>query len=201
MNAIVTLPIAPFDLAHLTLAAPSSLEVILSASGPAFMGVFAPTGDYAEPSTLRNRIERAQTLLDSCAVHASALREAAEQLPVAEIGRQIGAFVTAWPNASKADLAGYGAQLAEDVIERRPCRYALRAALRRLRHTSRFLPSIAEVLVAIDGEQSRIRGTLWHVSQISTELDRARTGLAASERRAQATRQRDGKRNSLGGAA
>ncbi|RYC29545.1 hypothetical protein D3273_23450 [Lichenibacterium minor] len=201
MNAIVTLPIASFDLAHLTPAAPSPLEVILSASGPAFMGVFAPDGGRPELSTLREGIQRAQAFLDSCAAQTGALRDAAAPLPVEAIGRQIGAFVTAWPNASKADLAGYGAQLAEDVIERRPCRYALQAALRRLRHTSRFLPSIAEVLVAIDGEQSRIRGTLWHVSQIPTELDRARTALAAAKGRAKATRQRDGERSSLGGTA
>ena len=184
MNAIVTLSIAPFDLAHLTPAAPSPLEVILSASGPAFMGVFAPDGGRPEPSTLREGIQRAQAFLDSCAAQTGALHEAAAPLPVEAIGIQIGAFVTAWPNATKADLAGYGAQLAEDVIERRPCRYALRSALRRLRQTSRFLPAIAEVLAELDAAQVRVRNTAWHAAQIPAELDRARSALAAAERRA-----------------
>ena len=183
MNAIVTLPTAPFDLAVLTPAAPSPLDAILSVSGPVFMGVFLPIGDHPEPAALRHGIRQAQAFLDSYTAHATALQEAAEPLPVDEIGRQIGAFVTAWPNASKADLAGYGAQLAEDVIGRQPCRYALRSALRRLRQTSRFLPSIAEVLVALDAEQSRVRNTLWHVGQMPAALDRARAALAVADRR------------------
>ena len=181
MNAIVMLPIAPFDVAHLMPAAAPPLEQVLAESGPAFMGVFAP-GGRPDLSSLRDGVQRAEAFLDSCAVHADALREAAEPLPVDEIGAQIGAFVTAWPNASRADLAGFGAQLAEDVIERRPCRYALRSSLRHLRQTSRFLPSIAEVLMALDAAQARVRDTVWHVEQIPAELDRARAALASSRR-------------------
>ena len=182
MNAVTTLSFAPFDVAHLTPAASSPLEAILADSGQAFMGVFAPGGEHPELSTLRAGVERARAFLDSCATHAAALREAAEPLPIDEIGRQIGLFVMAWPNASKADLAGYGAQLAEDVIERRPCRYALRSALRHLRQTSPFLPAIAEVLTALDIAQARVRNTVWHVGQIPAELDRARAALSASRR-------------------
>ena len=157
MNAIVTLPTAPFDLAHLTPAAQSPLDAILSASGPVFMGVFSLIGDHPEPAAVRHSIQQAQTFLDNCAAHATALRE--------------------------ADLAGYGAQLAQDVIGRRPCHHALRSALRRLRQTSRFLPSIAEVLVALDAEQSRVRNTLWHVGQMPAALNRARAALAVADRR------------------
>ena len=67
----------------------------------------------------------------------------------------------------------------DDVIERRPCRYALRAALRHLRQTSRFLPSIAEVLAALDEAQTRIRNTAFHVEQIPAALERARADFAA----------------------
>lgn len=189
MNAIVQLPTAPFGMAHLVPPPRPPIEAILAASGPAFMGVFAPDADRPELSTLRAGIARAEAFLKACAAHTATLREAAEPLSVDEIGRQVGAFVTAWPNASSADLAGYGAQLAEDIIERRPCRHALRSALRQLRHTSRFLPAIVEVLGALDAAQSRVRNTAWHVAQIPAELARARAGLAAAEARAATPRQ------------
>lgn len=72
-----------------------------------------------------------------------------------EISQRLLMFVSAWPNASGADLAGYGAQLIGDVVEIQPCRYALGEALKKLRRTSRFLPSIAELVIELLHVQKR----------------------------------------------
>ncbi len=183
MNAVVQLSTAAFGVAHLAPPAPPPVEAILAASGPAFMGVFAPDGNRSDMCSLRDGITRAEAFLDNCAAHADALQDAAELLPVDEIGRQIGSFVTAWPNASRADLASYGAQLTEDVIERRPCRYALRSALGHLRQTSRFLPTIAEVLEMLGIAQARIYNTVWHIEQIPMSLNETRAILNVVEQR------------------
>lgn len=160
------------------------IDLVLRASPEAFRGVFSLHGDRPSAPTLRGNIERAERFLADCSAVDGALREAVEPVPITEIGRQLDAFVAAWPNASGADLAGYGAQLADDVIERRPCRHALREALRHLRQTSRFPPAIAEVLAALDEAQARIRNTAWHVGQIPAELEKARAALAVMDRRA-----------------
>ena len=159
---------------------PPPVELILSASGPAFMALFHGARDAA---TLRDAITGAELLLTSAAVIGRQLSEAVEVEPNEGIGRQLNAFVEAWPNASRSDLAGYGAQLALDVVERRPCRYALGSALRQLRQTSRFLPSIAEVLAALDDAQGRIRNTAWHLAKLPAELDRARADLETARAR------------------
>ncbi len=184
MNAVTTQPAPLLGLSRPMPIPVGPMDTLLSASGPAFMGVFAPDGEFPELSVLRGHIARAEAFLDGCEAHAAALREAAEPVPVDEIGPALGLFVTAWPNASGADLAGYGAQLAEDVIERRPCCHALRTALRRLRQTSRFLPAIAEVLGALDAAQARVRDTAWHLEQLPAELDKARRALVSADQRA-----------------
>ena len=157
-----------------------ALDRLLTASGPAFMALSHGGRDAA---TLRDAISGAQGLLISAAAVGRQLSEAVEVETADTIRDQLDRFVEAWPNASRGDLAGYGAQLALDVFNRQPCCYALRFALRHLRQTSRFLPSIAEVLAALDSEQARVRNTVWHLGQIPAEIDKACVALAAAERR------------------
>ena len=159
--------------------APHPLEAILTGSGPAFMGLFEARQARLSPEFLAPVAEHAEDFLRRCAASAVMLRDATEPASDEDISAELLRFVGAWPNASHGDLASYGAQLAQDVIDRQPCRYALGTALRHLRQTSRFLPSIAEVLGEIDRAQSRIRNTVWHVEHTHTMLARMRPGRDA----------------------
>lgn len=119
---------------------------------------------------LEPRVAQAEAFLRQCRDSNARLRDAAAPADDEEIATALLHFVGAWPNASHGDLAAYGAQLTQDVIERQPCRYALAEGLRHLRHTSKFLPSIAEVLAALDRMQTRVRNSVWHVEQIEKLL-------------------------------
>ena len=162
------------------------LEALLSASGKAYMALRDQDLSFPDPSTLRGKIDEAQAFLAACTAQHALLQDAVEHVPDDEVGRQLIAFTAAWPNASSADLTGYGVQLADDVLDRRPCHYALREALRHLRQTSRFLPSIAEVLASLDKVQKRVRATAWHIGQLPGEIEKARAALSEIERRAAA---------------
>ena len=179
------------DLPALTLpslrlpAAPDSppLDKLLAASGPAFMAVYDPNRAGRDVATLRDAIAGAERLLANASALGSTLVEAVERETADAISRQLDAFTSAWPNASRGDLAGYGLHLVLDVADRAPCRYALRSALRELRQTSKFLPSIAEVLTALDAAQARVRDTAWHLAELPGHVALARADLIAAEAR------------------
>ena len=62
---------------------------------------------------------------------------------------------SAWPNITNADLAGYTAQLIDELDRERPTWFALSEGVHRLRRATRFIPSICEVmdtLTALDKE-------------------------------------------------
>lgn len=159
------------------------LEHLLSASGRAFMGIYNPHGAHRDVGTLREGIAGAERLLANADALAGQLRDAVEPESLEQIGRQLEAFGSAWPNVSKSDLAVFGGLLAQDVVERQPCRYALRSALRHLRQTSRFMPAIAEVLAEIDRAQAKARDTVFHLRELPAALERARADLVAVEAR------------------
>lgn len=73
------------------------------------------------------------------------------------IARELKWLTTSWPNASKADMAGFGAMLTVDVKCANPTRYGLASACMALRRTNRFMPAISEVLDAIRGADERVR--------------------------------------------
>lgn len=142
--------------------------------------------------TLGEAIPAAELLLSACASQSSALRHALEPMPREDLKRATIDLLTAWPNASRGDLAGYGAQLVRDVLERQPCRYAVREGFRKLRHTSRFLPAIAEVIDALDEAQSRIRDFSARLTQLPALIEDAKIRLAKQQRETAAWSARHG---------
>ena len=152
------------------------LQDMLSGSAPAFMGVFHGIR-AAGRGELEARIQAAEAYLAHHSGRRVALMQALQPASMSELQQQVTPFPTAWPNASGADLAGYGAQLAMDVVDRRPSHYALVEGLRHLRQTSRFLPSIAEVMGAIDAVEDRLRTTAYHFDRLPEEIAKARREL------------------------
>jgi hypothetical protein len=82
------------------------------------------------------------------------------------IGAELLMLTCAFPNVGSRDLKVFEKLLAEDVAAAAPSRFALQLACRRLRRTSRFLPSIAETLEALAQETKRISGTRWRIDNL-----------------------------------
>lgn len=76
-----------------------------------------------------------------------------------EIYEQLERLVHAFPQGSPEDLAGYGAQLADDVTALRPSRRALRLGCEqvRLHHRYTRLPAIATVWDAVRVADAELR--------------------------------------------
>jgi hypothetical protein len=70
-----------------------------------------------------------------------------------QIRATLATLVGAYPNASKSDLTAFGALLVMDVRAMRPTVFAISRAVTNLRRTSKFLPSIAEVIEAVKDAQ------------------------------------------------
>lgn len=146
---------------------------------------------YQPKYELREAIPAAEALLAECADQADQLRSAMQPIPRDELKRAVAALLAAWPNAAHADLAGFGAQAMQDLIERRPCRRAVTDGFRRLRHTSRFLPSISEILAAIDEAQRVLRNTSALIGELPKQLEEGRARLAEQDRREAERAQRE----------
>jgi hypothetical protein len=93
-------------------------------------------------------LERAQTL-DVAAVKATAvmLRQPATDH---ELETQLAVLAGSFPTAPKINLEIFGRALIEEIADANPSRGALIRACRQLRRTSKFLPTICEVLEAIE---------------------------------------------------
>jgi hypothetical protein len=63
-----------------------------------------------------------------------------------QIAKCLALLVKSFPNAGSADAEVYGGMLLQDVVAAKPTIGDLEEACRHIRRTSRFLPTIAEVL-------------------------------------------------------
>jgi hypothetical protein len=80
-----------------------------------------------------------------------------------EIANHLALLLKSFPNAGKDNAEVFGRMLCEDVAAQQPTAGGLEAACRQLRRTCRFIPTIAEVLEALDkaeGTQRQIIRTL-----------------------------------------
>ena len=169
------------------------VERLLDESGAAFMGCHQ-IGACHSVIDMRNAVAAAEIFLASVRAHGERIRAGSERLSDDEVARQVMVFVSAWPNASQGDLAGYGAQLLDDLLAEEPCRHALAETFRKLRRTMRFLPSIAEVLIELDLHQSRIRNTLTHIERLPSLIESL---TAMARRREQAETEQQARRERL----
>jgi hypothetical protein len=107
---------------------------------------FSPNEDECEVA-----IGEAEAYLEeSEAEHREVFAHVRERASVAEI------VCGAYPNASKADLRAFTHLACDDIRELAPSRYALYGAMKHLRQTSKFLPSISEILPCIRAIQEDV---------------------------------------------
>lgn len=168
---------------------PSELETLLETFAPISLRCIQADGSGP---TLQRIADDAAGFLAQCAAQREVLEAAMAPVPAEEVRDALAAFLLAWPGAAKADLAGYGAQLLSDVLAERPTRYALDTALGNLRRSSRFLPSIAEVLADLQQVQGRLRSLAYSISRIAEDIPRIREMADRRQRMEAAQRSRRG---------
>jgi hypothetical protein len=161
----------------------SQIDDLIVSSGKVRMGIFDGPGSPSGIDGLRRAINEADRFQSEVNQQANALRGLMAPISVADIGKQVMIFVSSWPNASGGDLAGYGAQLAQDVIDCQPSRYAITEGFRKLRRTSKFLPSISEVMAALEDAHKRIRNASLHIAELPHAITEARAKLEVMEAR------------------
>lgn len=97
------------------------------------------------------------------------------------VGLCLGSLMAAYPNLGKGELEVYARLLLEDVIDAKPSLLVLERACRAVRRTTRFLPSIAEVLAAIRSEQEGERRIERRLASFDGDVERAQQLIARAE--------------------
>ena len=107
---------------------------------------------------------------------------------MAQIKIEVVTLLAAYPGTGKEDLSAFAVLLARDIEEKAPKRYQLTLALRKVRHTSKFRPSIAEVLHELKQHKRIWPYTyMFHILKIPeyvAELKRLRPALAIEHKEA-----------------
>ncbi|MGI3901253.1 MAG: hypothetical protein ACRYGP_13785 [Janthinobacterium lividum] len=101
------------------------------------------------------------------------VRAALEPATDGEIEAELTRLVRAWPQDKRGDLAGYGAELAIFVLEARPSRRALEQACRGLKLGRVHLPSIAEVMTALDAAEGTLSSAAQQLDALPGRIARA----------------------------
>jgi hypothetical protein len=116
--------------------------------------------------------------------HKKALEEiTAASWPPAEkaLRTEVSKLIAAFPNApSKADLRAFGALLLEHVRARRPSKGALAKAAWTLQATCRFVPTIAEVLEALEEAEADLRYVLKYLERMPEAVESAAKSYEAA---------------------
>ena len=87
---------------------------------------------------------------------AQALATVSRPADLTEVARSLATLIAGYPMVQKSELAAFAELLAADVFELGASAYAIMTACKKLRRTSKFLPSISETLAAIEEESGRI---------------------------------------------
>lgn len=106
---------------------------------------------------LSDAISRAEGLLwdDGVALLSSVIEAGQQPATKRDVAEQVALLIASYPSAAKIDPL-LGRVFAEDVGCQHPTRGALAAACRKLRRTSKWLPSLSELLEALAAEEQRL---------------------------------------------
>jgi hypothetical protein len=88
-----------------------------------------------------------------------------------EIAKQLAVLVMCYPNAGTADGEVYGRMLIEDVAAMQPSIGDVEGACREVRRTSRFCPTIAEVLEALEAAKNHREDITYKITGITKSRD------------------------------
>lgn len=91
------------------------------------------------------------------------------------VGVYLSALMEARPNPGQGDATFFGRILREDVFTLRPTEGAIEMACRRWRQKSKFLPTIAEMMVEVKGARDELAGA----AEFASRLPALHAALAA----------------------
>ena len=144
-----------------------------------------------EVDKLAVALDEARKALGWAEARIGEVRTALEPATDGEIEAELTRLVRAWPQDKRGDLAGYGAELAIFVLELRPSRRALEQACRGLKLGRVHLPSIAEVMTALDAAEvalasaeQQLEALPGRIARAEALLQPARPTQAAAEKAA-----------------
>jgi hypothetical protein len=89
-----------------------------------------------------------------------------------QLANHLAVLLKSFPNAGKDDAEVFGRMLCEDVGAQHPTVGGIEAACRHLRRTSRFIPTISEVLAALAEAEESQRKTIVVLSSFPTQRER-----------------------------
>jgi hypothetical protein len=110
---------------------------------------------YRPLETAADKLAAVQAILPDAMSVLEQLESLAAPATKTEIAQHLALLVKSFPNAGNADGEVYGRMLIEDVATDLPAIGDIEDACRQIRKTSRFLPTIAEVIEAIGKAKSR----------------------------------------------
>ena len=172
--------------------APASFAALATRTGPAVDPLSAGLSALARASDrltallmlgngagLAPAVNEARTALTEVNRRRPELLEEAAPADDDEIGDQLERLVHAFPEGSPEDLAGYGAQLADDMAALRPSRRALRIGCEQVRLHRRYtrLPAIATVWEAVRDAEAELRAVTARLDALPSRLARAEAAL------------------------
>lgn len=100
-----------------------------------------------------------------------------------DIALEVSKLAGSYPSASRQDLSAYARILCDDIADARPTVQALRAAMKQLRQSSRYLPSVAEVLMALKVTKAPWTDYRFYLENFDKHLAEAKHKLRGSQRR------------------
>jgi hypothetical protein len=105
------------------------------------------------------------------------------EITKSQVSKHIALLIGSFPNANPADPRTYTETLIEEVVAAAPMVTTLEAACRKVRRTAKFLPTISEVLAAIEVEE-RVWDERWAaIDYADMEADTLRKKLEAESAR------------------
>lgn len=116
----------------------------------------------------------------------AALEQATDFASDRDVRSELACLVGAFPNAARADLKAFGALLALDVLSKAPSKYAISAAVIKLRQTCRFVPTITEVLEAIAAADEHVRHADRWAREMPKRVEKLERDLAEIEEKERA---------------
>lgn len=114
------------------------------------------TADGPSPDLL----ERLRCAIERVDQNKPGMDLAAEPVRDAEAATFLGMLLKSFPNSGQQDARVYGKFLQEDVMSLQPTVAAMEFACRRWRGKSRFLPTIAEILIEVKSARDELAGAV-----------------------------------------
>jgi hypothetical protein len=121
---------------------------------------------------MRLAVDRAPATIAASQALLQRLRVLNRPASRAEIAQHLLILVGAFPNTARADLKLFSRVLAEDVASAQPSAIVLERACRRIRRTATFVPTIAEVLAAIEMEEKSVKGSIFWLANHPEQIER-----------------------------